>query len=178
MGLSIPQARVPVVDRQGLLEAPKGAVILLLGFVHGGLPRPCFYAVRGNPEGPVECVQRIVRLFLAGVGFRLPYPCLRVLRCELQELLVVVRVVGSQRGDLPIGSDRVLVLPRRRGGVSSIRPEGRDVGGGLQSPFERGERILGLPSVQLDEPQDLQHVGVSAVKRDPFLGRAPGGQGV
>src|SRR5439155_12307700 len=53
MGLSIPQARVPVVDRQRLVKAAEGAVVLLRGFMDGGLPRPCLDAVRGDPEGAV-----------------------------------------------------------------------------------------------------------------------------
>ena len=175
---AVPEAGVQVVDRDRLLEASEGPVVLLRELVDGRLPRPGLHAVRGEPEGPVERVERIVRLLLAGVRLRLPDPPLRVLRGEAEELVVVVRVVRRERRDLVIGGDRLVLLPRCSGGVPPERPQGGDLGGGLQGPVERGEGVLRLAAGELEEPLDLERVRVPGVERERVLGGLPGGRRV
>ena len=78
----------------------------------GRLARPRFDAVRGNAESSVECVESVVRLLLSGVGLRLTDPRVRVLRREMQELLVVLRVVRREGGDLAVRYNRLLFPAR------------------------------------------------------------------
>ena len=147
---AVPEARVVVIQREGPVKAAEGAVVLLDRFVHGGLACPRIDTVRGDPEGSVERMERLVRLVPPGVRLRPPDPRVRVLRREPEELLVVLRVVGRERGDLVVGRDGLLLLAGRGGRVATVRPESRNLRRGPQGPFQGSERVFRLTARELE----------------------------
>ena len=109
------------------------------------------------------------------MGLRLADPELGLLGQELQDLLVVVRIIGGEGRDLPVRCDRLLLPAGRDRGVPAVAPQGSRLGGDPQGAVERGKCVFRLPASELEEPLDLEGVGVPRVELEAGLHRLPRG---